>query len=402
MYGLHRELAVVGDVIMRRQGIDILCLKLNGTEQKGVNYPCLTGGVSSGDLVLVNTTAVDLGLGSGGFHPVVANLTGVQREAGCGPPVAGREAEAGESDADLSWLLAGGRGQGGIAENSLESGPFELDGEEKFSPGHIMKMRYTPLQVRTLSVEEEKCPHREQIESFRDLQGRPVVVLPLHSLLAPLAVVFHSFFPGGNLVYIMTGGGSLSLEFSHTVAELKERGLLAAAVSCGQTFGGDLEAVNIFSALAAAAAVGEADMIVVGMGPGIAGTGTELGFSGTENVFSCYAARVLGGRPFLVPRISLADGRLRHYVISHHTETILNRLLDFNVEIVFPDHFLVRQNIEKFYWHERFDLSLFSYRLIDKILRNCDLDFRSMGRNYCNDPLFFIAGALPVVACGGL
>lgn len=389
MYDLHRAVAVVAEVLERRRGITIVRLEMSGGYKKGVNYPRLTGEVNPGDRVLVNTTAVDLGLGSGGFHPVLANISLTGSSAGV------------EQETGIRWAGKLGIKPGQGREEREQNTYVFADSDRGSFPGHIMKLRYTPLQVRTLSVEEKKSPYREQIEKFSDLNEIPVVVLPLHSLLAPLAAVFRVFNPGGRLIYIMTGGGSMSLEFSRTVASLCERGLLSGTVTCGQTFGGDLEAVNIFTALAAADTVLAADMIAVGMGPGIAGTATALGFSGTENVFNCYAVRVLGGRPVLVPRVSLADKRERHFIVSHHTETILARLVDFELEAVFPDHYLIRQYIEKNEWQEQLELYFSAYGMVDKILRNSELEFRSMGRKYRDDPLYFITGGLPVSVLGG-
>ena len=52
------------------------------------------------------------------------------------------------------------------------------------------------------------------------------------------------------------------------------RALMDLTVSCGQAFGGDLEAVTLHSGLLAARLVGEADVAIVGIGPGVVGTGT--------------------------------------------------------------------------------------------------------------------------------
>jgi hypothetical protein len=52
---------------------DLLRLTVDGTSC--IAYPSLTGGVEEGDIVLVNTQARELGLGSGGFDVVYANLT---------------------------------------------------------------------------------------------------------------------------------------------------------------------------------------------------------------------------------------------------------------------------------------------------------------------------------------
>ena len=51
--------------------------------------------------------------------------------------------------------------------------------------GHVLKLRYTPLQHRVLSVEDEASPHRAAIAGFRSLEGTPVICADRsHSALA--------------------------------------------------------------------------------------------------------------------------------------------------------------------------------------------------------------------------
>jgi hypothetical protein len=107
---------------------------------------------------------------------------------------------------------------------------------------------------------------------------------------------------------------------------MHEAGLIQATITAGQAFGGDFEAVNLYSALAAAGCVAEADIIVVGQGPGNVGTDTELGFSGIEQGLAINAAAALGGTPIIAPRISFTDARVRHHGWSHHTLTVLKRV----------------------------------------------------------------------------
>src|SRR5262245_20392419 len=61
----------VPDVVERHEGL--VRLEVDGTPC--VAYPRLTGPVALGDDVVVNVQAVELGLGSGGFHILYANLT---------------------------------------------------------------------------------------------------------------------------------------------------------------------------------------------------------------------------------------------------------------------------------------------------------------------------------------
>jgi len=53
----------------------------------------------------------------------------------------------------------------------------------------------------------------------------------------------------------MTDAGALPLALSDLVADLCGAGLLAGAITAGQAFGGDLEAVGVPSALVLAATV---------------------------------------------------------------------------------------------------------------------------------------------------
>ena len=233
----------------------------------------LIGTVALGDRVVVNTTAVELGLGTGGWHFVHWNLA--------------RE----------SW-----------------SQPGSTSGA-----GTVMKLRYTSLQVDTGSAEEAT----PGIAPGTGLDGRPVVACTLHSQVACVAAAFAHGAPGRRLVYVMTDSASLPLVLSDLVADLCGRGLLAATVTCGQAFGGNHEAVSLPSALQVAVAVAGADAVVVGPGPGVVGTGSEYGFGGVEVAAVVDAAAHLGGRPVVAVRYSDADARVRHRGVSHHTTTSL-------------------------------------------------------------------------------
>jgi hypothetical protein len=67
---------------------------------------------------------------------------------------------------------------------------------------------------------------------------------------------------------------ALPIAFSETVAWLKNRRLMRK-YHHWPSFGGDLEAVNIYTDELAARHVLKADIIVVSMGPGIVGTGSK-------------------------------------------------------------------------------------------------------------------------------
>ncbi len=346
MYDILTEIAFVKEKLSTFDKIDIIKLR-NG--EKAINYRLITGEIKKNDRVLLNTTAVRLELGTGGYHFVICNLDNTANKNKCN------------------------------------------------SPGHIMKMRYTPQQLRTLCVEEKDSPYHAKMKKMVNLNGQIVVILPLHSLLAPLAIVFKKMFPDRNFIYIMTEGGSLNLDVSFLVKELTARNYIDNTITIGQCFGGDLEAVNIFTGLTAAKEVCNADIIVVSIGPGIVGTGTELGFSGVENVFVNYAVRVLGGKSFIVPRISLYEKRQRHYLISHHTVTLLNKLIDSKETVIFPQQKNIINRIKELKLDKKHEIIYYKYNKIKKILIESGFKFNSMGRNLTDDPLFFITGGLPVL-----
>ena len=228
----------------------------------------LTGPVAVGDRVVCNTTAVELGLGTGGWHVVHWNLA---REA---------------------WTEPG--------------------------PGHIMKLRYTSLQADTGAGEED---HPEVPAT---LDGTPVVVCTVHSQVPPVVVAALDARPGTRIAYVMTDGAALPLAFSDLTATMVDRELLVGTVTAGHAFGGDLEAVNVASALVLACHLLDAELIVVGMGPGVVGTGTTLGTTSLEAVGALDTVAALGGRPVACLRVSSGDPRDRHRGVSHHTRTVLD------------------------------------------------------------------------------
>lgn len=252
----HFATAVVAAMISERTGLQRVELD---DGRRAYVLTQLIGPVSVGDRVVVNTTAVDLGLGTGGWDVVHWNLS---REA---------------------WSGLGG--------------------------GHVLKLRYTSLQMDT-GVAEERAT---------GLDGKPVVACDLHSQLAPVAMAFADAAPGRRLSYVMTDSAALPLALSDLVADLVDRGLLAETITCGQAFGGQREAVNLHSALVLA----DGDAVVVAPGPGVVGTGSRLGFGGIEVATVIDAATVLGGRPIVAVRYSGADARARHQGRSHHTTTAL-------------------------------------------------------------------------------
>jgi len=242
--------------------------------EAAVAYASLTGLCAPGERVLCNTTAVDLGLGTGGEHFVVA------------------------------------RGGTGVVLDDPSS-------------GHIMKLRYTPLQRDVLSVEEPASGHHTIMSEARALHGLPVVCCGLHSQVPLVAAAVKERSPHARVVYVMTDEAALPIAVSRLVPRMQDAGLVDETITCGQAFGGVLEAVNLYSGLLAARAVACADVAIVAIGPGIPGTSTRYGHSGVAQGQAVNAAAALGGRPVAALRMSFADPRPRHVPVSHQSLTAL-------------------------------------------------------------------------------
>jgi hypothetical protein len=254
---------------------------------RALAYPALVGEPRQGELVLLNTTALEAGLGTGGYAFVIA----VPNR----PPV----------DAALT-------------------------------EGHLVKARYTPQQVSLRGADEQGSPHHDVLQDADDLFGMPVVVADLHSSLPAVVAGVRAVRPGARVAYVMTDGGALPAWFSRTVAGLRSAGWLTACVTVGQAFGGDLEAVSVHSGLLAARLVAHADVAVVAQGPGNLGTGTRWGFSGVSAGEALNATAVLRGRPVAALRVSQADARERHRGVSHHSLTALGRVALAPADVVVP------------------------------------------------------------------
>lgn len=321
-------------------------VEIDGDIQRAVNYKKLTGDVEVGDTVVLNTTAVELSLGTGGEHFVISNLN-KQRQS--------------------------------------------LSGE-----GHIMKLRYTPMQMKCFSCEEQDSPYHQTIKNFESLKGSKFIVGTLHSMLAPIASYIKKRDPSKKINYIMTDAGALPLAFSKTVTSLKEKGIIDNTITVGQSFGGDYEAVNIYTGLIVASEVLKSDITIVAMGPGIAGTGTKYGFSGIEQAAISDAILNLGGRSILVPRISFADKRDRHSGISHHSLTVFGELTNKSAELVFPrlggseEERIVTQ-ISDYKLEKKHSVHFREGNGMVESLDHYGLTVKTMGRGYNEDEEFFKA-----------
>ena len=167
-----------------------------------VVYRDVTGALEEGDEVLVNVQARELGLGSGGFDVVYANLT---------------------------------RG-------------LELPADED---AHVMALPYAPGQWAVRHAEEDA-------KLAESLDGLPVVLCTVHSQVGPVWAALKEL----RVVYVQVAGGALPLELSDTVRSLE----LAARVSVAPCFGGDARCVSVASALLWAAGRADVAICAVGPG----------------------------------------------------------------------------------------------------------------------------------------
>lgn len=316
--------AVVTAILEERTGLQ----RVDTERGRAYALTQLTGPVAVGDRVVLNTTAVDLGLGTGGWHVVHWN-----------------------------------------AERT------ELD---EPGPGHIMKLRYTSLQVDAGSAEEHDP------DTAIDLGGMPVVVGSLHSQVPGVAAAIRAAAPDARIAYVMTDGASLPLVISDLVDAMTRVGLIDVTITAGHAFGGQLEAVSVPSALALARHVAHADVAIVAMGPGVVGTSSPLGTTALEVAPILDAAAALGGRPVAVLRMSDGDARERHRGVSHHSQTALD-LVRTPVLVACPE--------PGAFEHVRHDVRVVEGPNVPELLEELGLHVTTMGRGPDQDPLFFRATA---------
>jgi hypothetical protein len=331
-----------------RRGRDSLELTVEVADEgelRALAYPSLVGVPEVGDEVLLNTTALAQGLGTGGVAMVVA------------------------------------------VPDRLPPDPT--------GPGHLVKARYTPLQVTVQGVDEQETEHHSVIAEADDLGGMPVVVADLHSALPAVLIGMLATDPDLKVAYLMSDGGALAAGFSRTLDTLATS--LVGIVTVGQAFGGDLEAVTLHTGLLAAKHVLGADLAVVTQGPGNLGTGTPWGFSGVAAGEACNAVAVLGGEAIGALRISDADPRPRHRGVSHHSLTAFGRVALGGVTLVAPrglsselggqvDEDLAGQP-------ERNPVVWVDTDGLDEALGLSPVPLRTMGRGFPEERAYFLAAA---------
>ncbi|KXG76820.1 DUF3866 family protein [Thermotalea metallivorans] len=337
------------EIISQKETTMEVMVEIDNERYKAINYNRLTGFVEIGDTLLLNTTAVDLNLGTGGYHFVISNITKAERT---------------------------------------------------FPPGgHIMKLRYTPFQLKVFAAEEQESKYHDIFNKFQSLDSMPVIVGTLHSMLPAIVEVLKFFHGDLKIAYVMTDAAALPLDFSNLVYQLKRDQKIAGTITIGHAFGGDIECINIYNGLIAAKEIINAHVAVVTMGPGIVGTGTKFGFTGIEQGNIIDAVNDLGGIPIAVPRISFADRRQRHYGISHHTLTVLDTICKTAALVGIPifdegKHAFILHQLEGTGIKKKHRLIFQACNDIEDILENSPIQLKTMGRNFEQEKEFFMAAGL--------
>jgi hypothetical protein len=292
----------------------------------------LCGPITAGNRVVLNTTAVDLGLGTGGWHVVHWNL-------------------------DRSDYLNPG-------------------------PEHIMKLRYTSLQSDVGAAELEWGDAADA-----PITGVPVIATGLHSLAGVVLSAARQLAPEAKLAYVMTDGAALPYALSDLMHRLTGEGIVDHTLSAGHAFGAEVETVTVASALGIAANELGADLIIVAMGPGVVGTGSRLGTTAIEVAHVLADVSLAAGLPILAPRVSGADPRARHQGISHHTVTAAHRS---RTRPLCPD--LSDLGVDMTNLSPHVDLATVAVASAPELLGADGGGIRSMGRGIAEDPLFFESG----------
>ncbi|NEU30814.1 DUF3866 family protein [bacterium LRH843] len=323
--------------------------------KRALLYKRMTRPANVGDRIIVNMTATELALGTGGWDIVRFVHAPKQKK---------------------EWMIGDAR-------------------------GHIMKARYTPIQHSVLAVEAQESKYHDHFQEPFTLAGHPVWLAELHSMVPLIYYVLKEMNKGLHCCVIFDDQAALPLPFSEQLRKLHKE-VNFSSITVGQSFGGQYEAINITSALQYAAVILHADVIVISVGPGVVGTGTYYGFSGMSQSHWSHTVSALGGVPIWIPRISFADKRKRHYGISHHTLTPLGQFTFKESIVPIPyvnerQKKVIKQQIDSASFHVGHDIRFAEEdhvsEFVKKALQHAPLPIQTMGRKYEDDPAFFLAVA---------
>lgn len=334
---------------------EVIHLKTSGGAGRAILYRRLCRDASVGDWVIVNTTAVYLHLGTGGWDIVRTVLP-----------------------------------ENEVNETSLKEKP----------DGHIMKLRYLGDQHSVLALEAPESDEHGLFKNRLSLKNKHVLIGELHSMLIIVWFLLSSKKP---LVAVISDEASLPLPVSRNLEYLHHQPGFYSLTS-GQAFGGKGEVINVATGLQYAAEKFPDAAVMVTLGPGAAGTGTTYGYSGLAQAEWANLTGSFGGTPVWIPRLSDADKRKRHQGISHHTVTPLTELTYAKSVLPLPsgtysDPLLkVGEGKLSNYPHIRME-KIAEEKLwpkLDAVQKMSPFPLTSMGRTMDKDPLFFLGVAAAV------
>ncbi|ADQ46216.1 hypothetical protein Calkro_1360 [Caldicellulosiruptor kronotskyensis 2002] len=264
--------------------------------------------------------------------------------------------------------------------------PFEAF--KNLSKGHIMKLRYTPLQFSVLTEEEKNPDLFDKVPNFNDII---VIVCELHSMLLPLCIYLKEKVKRIKISVILNDWGMLNAKLSHNLEFLKENKFVDYIITCQEAFNGEFECINEINSLIFSQSLG-CDVAIISPLPGIVGTGTKFGFSSYKAVHVIEDVVRFGGRVVFPVRVSKNEKRQRHRFISHHSLTILNYvncsveipIFDFEDKIFFAKIYKILNNY-------RAKHTVAVVNEIDKmIVEKYKSIMSTMGRSYEQDCEYFL------------
>lgn len=339
-----KKTATVAEIVEDKPEYQIVLL--NESANPAISFKPFTGELKPGDTVLLNITATYLNLGTGGYDYVVAKM---------------------------------------------ENGSLDFESEKE---SHIMKLNYTPFQASFPFLEETQ-EYRNALKKFENSKSlnTNVFVFSIHSHIYPFVVGVKSAYPDKTIAVIIEDSSGLPVFLSRLLKSCLKESLISAVISCGQAFGADYEAMNLASALIFSSYALNAEITVVAPLFGLKGAGVKFGHSALKLAEALFYAEALNGTGFLMPRVSFAEKRERHYGVSHHTIEIIElKKTGFFIPLpAFKDNeeanrILINQLKP---YEELLVAFKFSEEEADFLLENQE-HLKSMGRTYADDPYFFL------------
>lgn len=335
---------------------DAIWLETSGGARKAVLYRRLHKDIKVGDWMIVNTTATELALGTGGWDIVRAILSNQEKKI-----------------------------------------------KMKKSEGHIMKGRYLSDQHSVLSIEAPESPYHSIFKKNFSLKGKNIFLCELHSMLPIVWFLLQYGKKSVPLTVIFSDEASLPLGMSRHLAYLKEQEQFLS-ITAGQSFGGQHEAVNIVTALQFAIKYRGDGFILITQGPGVTGSNTHYGFTSLAQANWANMIGALGGLPVWIPRLSESDQRTRHQGISHHTMTPLSELTLTKSLVPLPvgtySDLWLKADLHQLMTCEHVIIKKIDEKqllpLLDKVQSSSPFPITSMGRTIDKDPLFFLGVAAAV------